>query len=170
MKSKILWMLVFIMITCVCMPTRTIGQQGGNPVYLRDRQSGYYADVNSDGSLSVTDRSYKDNEWQYTGLITDNAEFTIKAGVVGSYIIVTSCDAMNGHASVGTAITFKDGSGGAAVYQGYGAADGGGWVKGNGLGRVFHVPTISNGLFAICGTTGTSTAINVRGYTTTVDP
>jgi hypothetical protein len=129
-----------------------------------------YLMTTTDGRLLIKEAAAPQDEWQYTAVIADNNEFTIKAGEANYYLVVTAIMVINSHASVGTTVTLKNATGGTVIYQGYAASGGGGWSQGNGVGSLFIVPTVGNGLFGICGTTGSSTAINIRGYKTKIAP
>lgn len=129
-----------------------------------------YLMATTDGRLLIKEAAAPQDEWQYTGVVTDTNEVTIKAGEANYYLVVTAVLVANSHASVGTTVSFKNATGGTVIYQGYAASAGGGWSQGNGVGSLFIVPTAGNGLFAVCGTTGSNTLINVRGYKTKIAP
>jgi hypothetical protein len=131
-----------------------------------------YFSTTLDGRLIVKEAAPPQDEWQYTSpaAIEDTAPDQVKAGEAGYYLVVTAVLVCNDDATVGTWVQFTDATGGTVVYQGYAAAAGGGWAHGNGVGSLFIVPTVDNGLFVQCVTNSSQTRVSVRGYKTKVAP
>ncbi len=93
--------------------------------------------------------------------ITDNSAHTVKSADASLRHYVTSLTVTNSHATVGTLVTLRDGSGGTTMWQGYAAAVGGG------VAITFPVPlrgTAATLIEAICGTTGSNIYVSMQGY------
>lgn len=97
-----------------------------------------------------------------TAAITDTTSTSVIAAAgAGVRNFITSILVTNSHATVGTLVTIKDGSGGTTLYAGYAAAAGGGFSV------TFPTPlrgSANTALHAACGTTGSNVYVSAAGY------
>jgi putative aminopeptidase FrvX len=90
---------------------------------------------------------------------TTGADVIAAAGA-GVRIVVMGILVVNGHATVGTKVSIRDGT--TAKITGYAAALGGGFSIGN--GTPIFISTANTAVTAICVTTGSDVDVNVWGY------
>lgn len=104
--------------------------------------------------------------WAYAGPsggITDTSEDTVLAAPgAGVRAYLTSLQIINADATVATAVSILDGSGGTVLWRGYAAAVGGG------ISAQFPVPirfTANTAIIVVCATTSSETYVNAQGFT-----
>jgi hypothetical protein len=101
-----------------------------------------------------------------TAAITDTTSTSVLPSAGASTRnYVTTILVTNSHATVGTLVTIKDGSGGTTLYAGYAAPVGGGFSVS------FPTPlrgSAATAVHAVCGTTGSNVYVSASGYKSTV--
>lgn len=121
---------------------RPIADSLGKQVYLQ----GAVHDLHVNGTTNYTNTSAAD---------------VIAAAGAGVRIAVTSILVVNGHATVGTKVTIRDGT--TAKVVGFAAALGGGFLLQAG-GRPLFISTANTAVTAVNTTTGSDVDVSIGGY------
>lgn len=100
-----------------------------------------------------------------TPLTNTTSTSMIASAGAGRRNYITAITVTNAHATVGTVVQIRDGSGGTILWEGYAAPVGGG------VAISFPTPlrgSAATAVHGVCVTTGSSTSISVSGYTSAV--
>ena len=149
----------------------------GNPVLegVEARTSNGTAVANGDvtrlqgtieGKMVIKPHSVYGATWTYaaaSGGITNTTAATMKSAAgSGVRVCLTGIQVINGHATVSTEVTVKDGAGGTVIHRGWAQAAGGGYAAN------FDVPicgTANTLMEVVPVTTGSAIYVNAQGYT-----